>query len=316
MMHERGGFPETFSRIIAKEQKSSLDCKEREMDQRIIALYDEYTHAPLERRDFLNRLAQLVGGIAAAETLLPLLENRYAQAALIAPDDARLDTSFITYPGVTGAIRAYRAKPKDGAKLPGVVVIHENRGLNPHIEDVARRTAIAGFFALAPDALSPQGGTPSDEDKARSMISQLDRQTTIQNLVAAVSFLQSHPESTGKVGCVGFCWGGGMANQLAVHAPALLAAVAFYGPQPAPEEVRKIKASLLLHYAGLDERINAGIPAFEEALKATSVDYTIHMYQEVNHAFHNDTASARYNKEAAQLAWQRTITFLTEKLKS
>ncbi len=285
------------------------------MDKQIIDLYDEYIHESLDRREFLKKLAILAGGTAAAHALLPLLELNYAQAQVVPKDDPRLKTGYINYPGVTGEVRGYLARPKGDEKLPGVVVAHENRGLNPHIEDVTRRTALEGFLALAPDALSPLGGTPEDSDKARSLIGQLDGQSTVKNYVAAVRYLKTHPESTGKVGIIGFCWGGGVANQVAVNAPDLTAAVPFYGMQPASEDVAKIKASLLLHYAGLDERINKGIPAFEAALKRASVDFTIYMYEGANHAFLNDTNPARYNKEAAQLAWQRTISFLKEKLK-
>jgi carboxymethylenebutenolidase len=196
-----------------------------------------------------------------------------------------------------------------------VVVVHENRGLNPHIEDVTRRVALEGFFALAPDALSPVGGTPEDSDTARSLIRQLDGQSTVNNYIAAVKYLQYHAESTGKVGIIGFCWGGGVANHVAVKTPDLTAAVPFYGRQPAPEDVAKIKASLLLHYAGNDERINKGIPSFEAALKEASIDYRIYMYEGAKHAFLNDTNPARYIKEAAQLAWQRTVSFLNERLR-
>jgi len=285
------------------------------MDQKIIDLYDEYTHESLDRREFLKKLAILAGGTAAAHALLPLLESNYAKAEVVPKDDPRLKTGYIKYPGATGEVRAHFARPKGDGKLPGVVVIHENRGLNPHIEDVARRVALEGFLAIAPDALSPVGGTPEDSDKARSLIGQLDGQSTVNNYIAAVKYLQYHPESTGKVGIIGFCWGGGVANQVAVKTPDLTAAVPFYGRQPAPEDVSKIKASLLVHYAGLDERINKGIPAFEAALKEASIDYRIYMYEGAKHAFYNDTNAARYNKEAAQLAWQRTISFLKEKLK-
>ncbi len=285
------------------------------MDQKIIDLYDEYTHALIDRREFLRRLAVLAGGVTAAEGLLLLLENKDAKAQLVPKDDPRLITSHMKYTSATGDVRAYLVRPKGDEKLPGVIVIHENRGLNPHIEDVTRRVALEGFLAMAPDALSPLGGTPEDEDKARSLIGQLDRQTTINDYLAAVRYLRTHPLSTGKIGVVGFCWGGGMANQLAVNSPDLSAVVPYYGAQPAPEDVSTIKASLLLHYAGIDERINKGIPAFEEALKKASVNYKIHMYEGANHAFNNDTSPARYNKEAAQLAWQRTISFLKEKLK-
>ena len=285
------------------------------MDQKIIDLYDEYTRALLDRREFLKKLSILVGGAAAANALLPLLENPYARAEIVPKDDPRLKTGYINYPGATSDVRSHFARPKGDEKLPGVVVIHENRGLNPHIEDVTRRVALEGFLAIGPDALSPLGGTPKDPDKARDLIRKLDRKSTIQNYVAAVRYLKTHPESTGKVGVIGFCWGGGMANQVAVNSPDLSAAVPYYGGQPAAEDVPKIKASLLLHYAGDDARVNKGIPAFEAALKKASVDYKIYMYEGAKHAFNNDTRAARYNKEAAQLAWQRTISFLKEKLK-
>jgi carboxymethylenebutenolidase len=285
------------------------------MDKKIVELYNEYVHESLDRREFLKKLAILAGGTAAAQALLPLLERNYAQAQVVPKDDPRLKTGHINYPGVTGEVRAYFAKPKGEAKLPGVVVVHENRGLNPHIEDVTRRVALEEFLALAPDALSPVGGTPEDSDKARSLIGQLDGQSTVNNYIAAVKYLQYHPESTGKVGIIGFCWGGGVTNQVAVKTPDLTAAVPFYGSQPAPEDVAKIKASLLLHYAGLDERINKGIPAFEAALKEASIDHRIYMYEGAQHAFFNDTSAARYKSEAAQLAWQRTISFLKERLK-
>ncbi len=285
------------------------------MDQRIIDLYDEYTHELLDRREFLKKLSILVGGVAAANALLPLLENNYARAEIVPRDDPRLQTDNITYPGATGDVRAHFARPKGDEKLPGVVVVHQNKGLEPYIEDVTRRVALEGFLAIAPDALSPLGGTPKDSDKAKSLQRELDRQSTVDNYIAAVKYLKTHPDSTGKVGVIGFCWGGGMANHVAVNSPDLVAAIPFYGSQPASEDVSKIKASLLLHYAGVDERINKGIPAFEAALKKASVDYKIYMYEGVKHAFHDDTRADRYNKEAAQLAWQRTISFLKEKLK-
>lgn len=285
------------------------------MDQKIIDLYEEYTHELLDRREFLKKLSILVGGAAAANALLPLLENTYARAEVVPKDDPRLKTDNITYPGATGEVRAHFARPKGDAKLPGVVVVHQNKGLEPYIEDVVRRVALEGFLAIGPDALSPLGGTPKDSDKAKSLQRKLDKQSTVNNYIAAVKYLETHPASTGKVGIVGFCWGGGMANQVAVNSPDLSAAVPFYGRQPAAEDVPKIKASLLLHYAGNDERINKGIPAFEAALKKASVDYTLYMYEGVKHAFHDDTRAGRYNKEAAQLAWQRTISFLKEKLK-
>lgn len=286
------------------------------MDQRIIDLYDRYTHEPLDRRVFLARLAEMTGSLAGALALVPLLEANQAHAAMTAPDDAKLDTSRTSYPGASGEVKGYLARPKGAGKLPAVIVIHENRGLNPHIEDVARRMALEGFLALAPDLLSPLGGTPSNEDTARDMIGKLDSKQTVQNLVSAVGFLKKHQNSNGKVGAVGFCWGGGVVGQLAVAAPDLDAAVVYYGRQPKAEEVANIKAPLLLHYGGLDERINAGIPAFEEALKKGNKKYTLYMYDGANHAFNNDTSEARYHKQAADLAWSRTVKFFKERLKA
>jgi carboxymethylenebutenolidase len=288
---------------------------EKMMNQKIIDLYDQYTHELLDRREFLRRLAIVAGSTAAASGLLQLLENNDAKAQIVPKDDPSLQTEYVKYPGATGDVRAYLARPKGDEKLPGVVVIQEIGGLVPHIEDVTRRVALEGFLAMAPDALSPLGGTPEDPSKARDLMGKLDSQSTVQNYVAAVKYLKTHPASTGKVGVIGFCWGGGMANQVAVNSPDVIAVVPYYGPQPASEDVPKIKASLLLHYAGLDERIDKGIPAFEDALKKASIDYRIYMYEGAKHAFNNDTWADRYNKEAAQLAWQRTILFLKEKLK-
>ncbi len=285
------------------------------MDQRIIELYDEYTHAPLDRRVFLARLARLTGSAAAALSLVPLIESNYARAATVPIDDRRLDTGRTTYLGATGEIKTYMARPKGAAKLPAVIVIHENRGLNAHIEDVTRRVALEGFFALAPDLLSPLGGTPADEDTARDMIGKLDRKQMVQNAVSAVSFAKKHANSNGKVGVVGFCWGGSPAGQVAVDAPDLDAAVVYYGRQPDASEVDKIRAPLLLHYASLDARINAGIPAFVDALKKANKNFTMHMYEGANHAFNNDTSEARYHKQAAELAWSRTIAFFKDNLK-
>jgi carboxymethylenebutenolidase len=285
------------------------------MDREIMEFYEEYVHGSLDRRQFLQKLAYFAGGAAAALSLLAVLENNNAEAQIVARDDPRFHTEYINYPGATGEVRAYFARPKADGKMPGVVVIHENRGLNAHIEDVTRRVALEGFLAMAPDALSPFGGTPEDPDQARSLIGKLDNQSTIKNFTAAVEYLKNYSMSTGKVGVIGFCWGGGMANQVAVNSPDLIAAVPYYGMQPAAEDVPKIKAALLLHYAGLDERIDAGIPEFEAALKAASVNYQIYMYAGAKHAFNNDTNPERYNKEAAQLAWQRTISFLKQKLK-
>jgi len=286
------------------------------MNQKIIDLYDEYNNGLVDRRKFLKKLSILAGGTAAAVALLPLLGDADAKAQVVAKDDARLHTEYVKYPGETGDVRAYLARPKKEEKRPGVIVIHENKALHPHIEDVTRRMALEGFLAMAPDALSPLGGTPDDVDKARSLMRELDGEATIKNFVAAVKYLKTHPLSTGKVGCTGFCWGGGITNQVAVRSPDLLAAVPYYGRQPASEDVPKIKAAYLLHYAGLDERINSGIPAFEEALKKASVEYKIYMYEGAKHAFNNDTNASRYHKEAAELAWKRTVAFFKEKLKS
>jgi len=280
------------------------------MDQRIIDLYDSYTHGGLGRRDFMDRLAQMAGGAAAATALLAVLQNDYARAAVIAEDDPRLATETATYEAAGGRVTGYLARLKGGGKRPAVIVIHENRGLNPHIKDVARRLGIDGFLALGVDALSPLGGTPVDEDKAREMIGTLNPDETLARYAAAVPFLATRPESNGRVGAVGFCWGGGMANRLAAAGTPLAAAVAYYGMPLPSAQVPGITAPLLLHYAGLDERINAGVPAFEEALRKNNKAYELHMYPGAHHAFNNDTNAARYNKEAADLAWGRTIAFL------
>ncbi len=246
-----------------------------------------------------------------------MLEGSKARAAIVPEGDPRLTTETITYPGANGStMSGYLAMAANSAgPLPAVMVIHENRGLNEHTKDIARRLALEGFLALSPDFLTPSGGTPENEDQAREMISALDRGQTVANSVATVQFLKRHERSNGKVGAVGFCWGGGMVNQTAIHAGADLAAgVSYYGPAPEPGDVGRIEARMLLHYAGLDERINAGVPAYEEALKATGVEHQIHRYENVNHAFNNDTSAARYDKAAAEQAWSRTIAFLKEAL--
>jgi carboxymethylenebutenolidase len=286
-----------------------------EITQAMIDVYDDYTHLSLDRRDFMRKLTALSGSAATAALIAPLLAANQAKADMIPADDGRLKGEEITYPGTTGPIKAYKVRPAaSDAKLPSVIVIHENRGLNPHIRDVARRMALEGFVALAPDLLSPSGGTPEDEDKAREMISALDPAQTVANTVAAVKYLDGSSDATGKTGSIGFCWGGGLSNQLAVHEPDLKAAVAYYGAQPKAQDVPNIKAALLLHYAGLDNRINAGIEAYKSELAAAGKDFTIYVYEGVNHAFNNDTSAARYNKEAADLAWQRTVDFLKKQL--
>lgn len=284
------------------------------MDQRIINLYDSFTHGGMNRRDFLDRLASLAGSVTAATALLPILQNNYAQAAIVAPDDARLAAERTAYDSPKGKINGYLVRPAAKGKRPAVIVIQENRGLNPHIEDVARRLAVEGFLAFAPDLLSISGGTPPNEDHARDLHAKTDPEAIIAAADAAVPFMQTHAESTGNVGAVGFCFGGGVVNRMAVEAPDLKAAVAYYGMQLPADKVPAIKAPLLLHYAALDERINAGIAAYEAALKAAGKRYTVYIYPNVNHAFNNDTGGARYNKEAADLAWQRTLAFFKENL--
>jgi carboxymethylenebutenolidase len=282
------------------------------MDQKIINLYDEYTHSQVSRKDFMKKLAILAGSTALAMTILPMLENNYAAAANFNSDDIEVEN--ITYPGVDGEMKAVLAKPKGKKNLGTVLVIHENRGLNPHIIDVTKRVAAEGFLALGVDALSPLGGTPADEDKGRELIGKLDPEKNLQNYLKGLEYLRNRKDGNGKVGCVGFCWGGGMANKLAVNDPKLQAAVAYYGAQPNATDVPKIKASVMLHYGGLDERINAGIPAYEQALKENKIDYKIYIYDGVNHAFNNNTSPTRYNEAAAKLAWTRTIDLFKQKL--
>lgn len=277
------------------------------MDQRIINLYDEYTHKPLTRGEFLRRLALITGSVAAALTILPMIEVNAANAKISSDDD--LFTERITYPGVPANMEAYIARPKEDKKYPTIIVIHENRGLNAHIEDVARRAAREGFLAIAPNALSAIGAKPANEDEARQKFQELKAENNQQNFINLFDYLPTRNDYNGSVGCVGFCWGGGMSNDLAVRVSSLKAAVAFYGRQPAADDVAKIKAAVQLHYGALDDRINGGIPAYEEALKKNNISYELYMYDGVNHAFHNDTAPARYNEAAAKLAWGRTIAF-------
>ena len=283
------------------------------MKRKVNELYEEYRNGSVSRRDFMKKLALVTGGTAAAVVILPGCGSAAARTA--GSDAMKVIGEFINYPGATGEMRAWISIPEGKKKYPGVIVIHENRGLTPHIRDVNNRMAQEGFVALAPDALSPLGGTPEDQDKARDMFGQLDRQQTVNNFVAAVKYLETHPRSTGKVGCTGFCWGGAMTNQVAVNSPDLDAAAPYYGSTPATEDVPKIRAKMMAHYASDDERINAGIPAFEEALKKAGIEYEIFIYEGTQHAFNNDTGT-RYNKEAADLAWKRTTTFFREKLGS
>ena len=284
----------------------------------VLKLFDGYVHGWIDRRQFLDGAAKFaVGGFTAAAMLESLRPN-FALGQQIAKDDARIKTEYLTYPSPlgSGTMRGYFARPANApGKLPGVVVIHENRGLNPHIEDITRRLALANFVAFAPDALTPLGGYPGDEEKAAQMFGTLDATKRSEDLIAAYGFLKARPECTGKVGAVGFCFGGTTVNMFAVRLPDLAAAVPFYGGQPAAADVAKIKAPLMLHYAGLDERINAGWPAYEAALKANGVKYQAFIYPNTNHGFNNDT-TPRYDEAAAKLAWSRTIAFLNENLRS
>jgi carboxymethylenebutenolidase len=286
------------------------------MDRRINDLYNEYKQGRISRRAFIAKLAMIAGSTAAAVSLIPVLEKNSSVGSQLTQDDTDLITEFIKYKGETGDMKAYLARPKTGKKFPAVIVIHENRGLVPHIRDVTRKMAKEGFLALAPDALSPLGGTPDDLSNVGAMFKQLDSEQTTKNFVAAVKYLKTNPLSTGKVGCTGFCWGGAMTNQVAVNAPDLNAAVPYYGRQPVAEDVAKIKAPIMAHYAENDQGINAGIPAFEEALKKNNKEYQIFMYKGASHAFNNDSNPERYNEKAAKLAWSRTIGFFKEKLKT
>ena len=289
-----------------------------EFDQELLNLFDLYVHGDIDRRGFLERAAKFaVGGMTAA-MLLDALRPRFAQAQQVAKDDKRLRIEWIDYesPQGTGKVRAYLVRPEAvTAKLPGVLVVHENRGLNPHIEDIARRLALENFVALAPDALTPLGGYPGDEDKAREAFAKLDPTKTREDFVAAAEVLKSRPECTGKIGVVGFCYGGTVANILATRLPDLAAAVPFYGTQPTAAEAARIKAPLLIHYADNDDRVNSGWPAYEAALKASQVTYTMHRYAGTQHGFNNDT-TPRYDRAAAALAWQRTVDFLNKNLRA
>jgi carboxymethylenebutenolidase len=288
-----------------------------DFDQEVLDLFDEYVHGDIDRRGFLERAARFaVGGITAA-MLLDALSPRFAEAQKIAKDDKRLATESIEFasPKGNGKMRGYLARPaRAKGKLPAVLVVHENRGLNPHIEDVARRVALAGYVAFAPDALTPLGGYPGDEDKARALFPKLDQDKTREDFVAAVALLEKRPDSTGKVGVVGFCYGGGIANMLATRVPTLDAAVCFYGSQPGPEEVARIKAPLLIHYAEKDDRINAGAGVYQARLELHGVKYQQHTYPGTQHGFHNDT-TPRYDKAAAEQAWKRTMDFFEKHLR-
>jgi carboxymethylenebutenolidase len=283
-----------------------------------LKLFDQYVHGLLSRRDFLQRAAQFAAAGVTGEALLTALSPRFAEARRVADDDSRIKTRYVECPSPKGygTLRGYLAQPaKSRGKLPTILVAHENRGLNPHIEDIARRLALDNFIAFAPDALFPLGGYPGDEDKARELFGKLDQAKAREDFLAAEDFLKHLAEGNGKVGVVGFCYGGGIANFVATRVPDLAAAVPFYGAQPTAEEAAKIKAPLLLHYAGNDERVNAGWPAYEQALKAAGVRYQAYIYPGVEHGFNNDT-TPRYDEAAAKLAWQRTIEFFNKHLRA
>ena len=292
------------------------ELRKEDISQEVFDLYDDYAHNRIDRRLFLERIsAYAVGGITVT-SLLSFIMPDYQHKIIISQDDPRLNTSTIEYPSPKGAgtIKGQLSLPKDASgPLPGVVVVHENRGLNPHIADVGRRAALEGFVSLSPDALSPLGGYPGTDDEGRTMQRQRDRQEMLQDFIAAFEHLKNHPQCTGKVGVVGFCFGGWISNMMAARVPELSASVPFYGGQAPAEEVPNIKAPLMLHFASLDKRVNAGWPAYEEALKKHNKTYTAHFYEDTNHGFHNDT-TPRYDEEAAKLAWKRTVEFFKEHL--
>jgi carboxymethylenebutenolidase len=293
------------------------ELKKEDIKQEVFDLYDDYAHNRIDRREFAQKLSTYaVGGVTVA-SLMGFLMPDYKGGVQLKQDDPRVKSEYINYqsPKGGGTIKALLSKPADAkGKLGGVVVVHENRGLNPHIEDVGRRAALAGFISIAPDALTPLGGYPGNDDQGREMQSKRDRNEMLEDFIAAFEYIQKHADCNGKAGAVGFCFGGWITNMMAVRIPTLAAAVPFYGGQPAAEDVPKIKAPLLLHYAELDTRINEGWPAYEKALKENKRDYTAYMYPGVNHGFHNDT-TPRYDKAAAELAWQRTVEFFKAKLK-
>jgi carboxymethylenebutenolidase len=291
--------------------------KATDFHPQVLKLFDQYVHGGISRRDFLDRAAPFAAGGTTAAGILASLSPNYAWAQQVPESDPRIQVSRVEYqsPQGHGTIKALMVRPsKAGGKLPGVVVIHENRGLTPYIEDVARRVGAAGFLALAPDGLTPLGGYPGNDDDGRAMQAKLDRDKLVADFAAAVAHLQSHEACSGKVGCVGFCFGGFVSNALAVRIPTLAAAVPFYGGQAPAAEVPKIKAPLLVHYGSLDERVNAGWPAYEAALKANGKQYAVHFYEGANHGFHNDT-TPRYDEAAAKLAWSRTIEFFNKHLR-
>lgn len=291
--------------------------RNEDIKQEVFDLYDDYAHNRIDRREFMEKLSTYAVGGLTVMSLMSFLMPDYKGQIQIPQNDARLKSEYINYPSPKGAgtIKGLLSKPVDAKqKLGGVIVVHENRGLNPHIEDVGRRAALAGFISLAPDMLTPLGGYPGTDDAGRELQSKRDRNQMLEDFIAAYDYLKAHPDCNGKVGVVGFCFGGWISNMMAVRVPELAAAVPFYGGQPAAEDVAKIKAPLLLHYASLDIRVNEGWPAYEAALKENKKEYTAYMYENTNHGFHNDT-TPRYDKAAAELAWSRTVEFFHQKLK-
>jgi carboxymethylenebutenolidase len=291
------------------------EIRKEDIKQEVFDLYDDYAHNRIDRRDFMQKLSTYAVGGLTLTSLMSFLMPDYQDAIQVKPDDPRLKTEYITYQSKGGAIKAQLSKPVDAKKkLGGIVVVHENRGLNPHIGDVARRAALAGFLSIAPDMLTPLGGYPGNDDQGRELQSKRDRNEMLEDFIAAYDYIKNHRDCNGKVGVVGFCFGGWISNMMAVRIPDLKAAVPFYGGQPAAEDVPKIKAPLLLHFAELDTRVNEGWPAYEIALKENKKDYTAHMYPAANHGFHNDT-TPRFDKAAAELAWNRTVEFFNKHLK-
>ncbi len=291
--------------------------KKEDISQEVFDLYDDYAHNKLDRRQFVEKLSLYAVGGLTVPSLLSFMSPNYRDTILVKQDDPRIDSEYITYesPNGGGTIKGLLSKPKElKSKIPGIVVVHENRGLNPYIEDVGRRTATEGFVSIAPDALTPLGGYPGNDDDGRALQKQRDRNEMLEDFIAAYNYLKSHKDCNGKIGVVGFCFGGWISNMMAVRIPDLGAAVPYYGGQPSDEDAAKIKAPLLLQYADLDTRVNAGWPEFEAVLKKNKIDYEAHIYPKVNHGFHNNT-TPRFDKEAADLSWKRTIDFFKDKLK-
>ena len=291
--------------------------KKEDINQDVFDLYDDYAHNKIDRRQFVEKLSLYAIGGLTVSSLLSFMSPNYADSILVKPDDERIESDYITYesPKGGGTIKGLLSTPSNtNKKLPGIVVVHENRGLNPYIEDVGRRAALDGFITLAPDALTPLGGYPGNDDDGRALQRQRDRNDMLEDFIAAYDYLKTHENCDGNIGVVGFCFGGWIANMMALRVPELKAAVPFYGGQPTAEEAAQIKAPLLLQYASLDTRVNAGWPAYETTLKENHIEYTVYFYPDVNHGFHNNT-TPRFDKEAADLAWERTITFFKEKLK-